>query len=861
MIKKITALILCLALCISVCGVFAADDDGVTVIETTLDNAEEHSPGVKYDSVNSVYYDDYVKAVKYVNQEKTPAYIVYKSETPFKSFGIEFYMYRWNRADMKYYVSNDGKDWKFADIQMYSLSKLKHNDVWDATQYFRYITKGEHLDGGYNYIKIEFPTVIDTVAVVKAHFCENDVYDISTDGRVSHYQKPDFDYSTIVSLKDAFKDYFDIGVSVEPWDLEQYSELLSSQFNVITTENQFKGHVFQQGPDQWYYDGTDQIVNWALEHGMEARGHALWYHGNHYWAFFKDDKGNPVSKEEALKRMEKHVKAKVSRYKGKMKYYDVVNEIFDPGSGTLKSYMEEAQICGQDYVPLLFKWAREADPDAVLIINDNSHLIPAMRKGIIKQVKEWLDQGVPIDAIGLQWHESVFSDPAEMRDLFKQLRELGLPVYITEMDMTAYHMYDPTTVYKWEDREKVKDAVARAYATTFDIFRENADIIECVSFWCPTDNRSSVTRGNRYDYPLPFDMNGKPSLNYYAIIDEEGKMPRMTEDVWDWPELAKNYPEGYEPTIAPVYKGTPVVDGKIDDIWSIAEEMPVEKFCVGKEGATGTVKVLWDDDYLYVLGRSYDSTPDCSGGGGWNRDNMEIFVSQSNMHVSWMGGGDVQYRIDPSGEMQSFDQAVCVPADDGYLYEARILLDTVKPAPGTLYSFEAGFADAQDGVVTSISKWCDVTNNSYQATELWGDIIISDGTTPVPQRGNTVKNEDKTPQTGNYVKDSFNYKGEQKNIPIISENGCSMIGMKDFLTLTGTAVKTDKDGKITLYSGENTVELAMGSGTAYVNGSPFDLPCAPVVIDGKTRLPLRFVFEGLGYNVLWDEAASAISVN
>ena len=37
-------------------------------------------------------------------------------------------------------------------------------------------------------------------------------------------------------------------------------------------------------------------------------------------------------------------------------------------------------------------------------------------------------------------------------------------------------------------------------------------------------------------------MNGKPSLNYYAIIDEEGKMPRMTEDVWDWPELAKTIP-------------------------------------------------------------------------------------------------------------------------------------------------------------------------------------------------------------------------------------------------------------------------------------------------------------------------------
>ncbi len=69
-----------------------------------------------------------------------------------------------------------------------------------------------------------------------------------------------------------------------------------------------------------------------------------------------------------------------------------------------------------------------------------------------------------------------------------------------------------------------------------------------------------------------------------------------------------------------------------------------------------------------------------------------------------MGGGDVQYRIDPSGEIQSFDQAVCVPADDGYLYEARILLDMVKPAPGILYSFEAGFADAQDGVVSKHFK-------------------------------------------------------------------------------------------------------------------------------------------------------------
>jgi len=860
--KRIFSLILCLTL-LSGFAVFAQtpEDDRVEIIVPKLDNAVEVSPGIKYDEIDAILNDDYTHALVYAKEEKQPAYAIYKSEKPFRSFAVEHYIGRWARVDVRFYVSKDGEDWKFASIQLYNLSKTKHNDVYEATQQYHRIYKGDHLEDEYNYLKIEFPARYG-MNIVKLHFCADDVYEINTNGRVAHSQKALFDHSTITPLKEAFKDYFDIGVSVEPWDLNAYEQLLDTHFDVITTENQFKGHVVQQGPDTWYFDGTDQVVNWAVDHGKEARGHALWYHGNHYATFFKDEKGQLVDKEEALRRMEKHVKAKVSRYKGKFQYYDVCNEIFDPGSGNLKSYMTEAQICGQDYIPYLFKWAKEVDPDAVLLYNDNSHLIPAMRKGIVTEIKKWLDDGVPIDAIGLQWHESVFSDPDEMRDLFRMLRELGLPVYITEMDMTAYPLFDTATVHKWENREKVADAVARAYATTFDIFRENADIIECVSFWCPTDNRSSVTQPHRYDFPLPFDMDGNPSLNYYAIIDEEGKMPRLTEDVWDWPELAKNYPDGYEPQFEPVYQGTPVIDGEIDDVWAKAEPFPLEKYCVGKNGATGTVKVLWDNERLYVLGEVKDDTPDATGDGGWNRDNMEIFVSQSNMHVSWMGGGDRQYRIDPSGEIQAFENAVCVPLKDGYRYEASLVLETVKPYAGVVYSFEAGFADAREGTIHSISKWCDVTNNSYQATELWGDIILTDGTIEIPEKVSQKKTiPTEAELTGTYAKDAFYFKEEKKDVPIVIENGVSMIGMRDFLKMTGISVKTDKSGAIELYTAGQTVQMKMNDMNGYINQAATTLPNAPVVVDGKTRLPLRFVFESFGYTVAWDNEAAAILVN
>lgn len=867
-LKRLICILLVFSLCLPlwVTAAEETEEPAAEIIEATLDNAVAYSKGMQYIAIDPILNDDHTRALVYAEEQPGAAYVIYQSTKPFRSFAVETYMNNWARVNLKFYVSKDGQEWEFADIQLYSMDKTKHNDVWEATQQLHRAFEGSRLGDDYRYLKLEYEEFTDTANIISIHFSSEDVYKLGSTTRVAHSQKPDFDYSTIPSLKEEFKGLFDVGVSVEPWDFEQYEDLITSQFNVITTENQFKGHVVQTGPDTWNFNTVDQMVDWAAERGLKVRGHVLWYNGNYYSNFFKDEKGNPVSKEVALQRMENHVKTKVARYKGKIQYYDVINEVFDPGSGNLKSYMQEAQICGQDYIPLLFKWAREVDPDAVLILNDNSHLIPAQRNGIIKQVKQWLDEGVPIDAIGLQWHEDIFQDEADMRDLFEKLRDLGLPVYITELDMSIYHFGDTTTSYDWAYYDEAQSVMASMYATMFDIFREYADIIECVSFWNPTDNRSTVSRGDRYDFPLLFDMNGKPSANFWAVLDDGKTLPRLPDDVAERPEFARKYPDGYVPMVAPVYEGTPVIDGKIDDVWGRAQTQPVAKFCLGSGGATGTVRLLWDSEHLYALAEVIDQTPDSSSSESWNRDNLELFVSQSNMHTTYLGGGDRQYRIDPTQTLQNFSKGVCVPTETGYLYEVQMDMDVVKPKPGILYSFEAGIADAAEGIRNSISKWCDTTNDSYLKTVYWGDIVISDGTTPIPNLGQaTTDNPDgaedgQSSLNGTYADGALYYNGADTGFRVLLENGVAMIGLRDFLTLTDATVKTDKEGRIALqYNGTN-IQMYMGQLAAVCNGNSAIVTAAPVVVDNTAWVPLRFVFEHTGHSVEWDANTTDIRV-
>lgn len=76
----------------------------------------------------------------------------------------------------------------------------------------------------------------------------------------------------------------------------------------------------------------------------------------------------------------------------------------------------------------------------------------------------------------------------------------------------------------------------------------------------------------------------------------------------------------------------------------------------------------------------------------------------------------------------------------------------------------------------------------------------------------------------------------------------------------GGRVEWDNESQtISIYRGDNTVELTINSEKAYVNGEEYILDAVPVIINSRTFLPVRFVSEGLGFDVGWNEGQITIT--
>ena len=86
---------------------------------------------------------------------------------------------------------------------------------------------------------------------------------------------------------------------------------------------------------------------------------------------------------------------------------------------------------------------KAANPDAKLYLNDYGILDMGFNAGpYIKQIKNLLDNGVPIDGIGCQGHLSMrttmTTPAAKVQRNLDRLGEFGLPIKITEV-LFAYH--------------------------------------------------------------------------------------------------------------------------------------------------------------------------------------------------------------------------------------------------------------------------------------------------------------------------------------------------------------------------------------------------------------------------------------
>ncbi len=269
---------------------------------------------------------------------------------------------------------------------------------------------------------------------------------------------------------------------------------------------------------------------------MHITGHCLIWHSQAPRWFFNDSSGNQVSPEVLKERMKKHIYTVVGRYKGKIKGWDVVNEAIEDDGSFRKSKFY--QILGEDYIKYAFQYAHEADPDCELYYNDYSEAIPAKRDGIARMIKNLLDQGIRVDAIGLQCHSGL--DYPNLDDYEKAIQtyaSLGIKIMITEMDISVLPTpewgrgADIATNLAYQEKlnpytkglpDSVRIAFDNRYVDFFKLFLKYDDYISRVTFWGVNDRYSwkngFPVRG-RTDYPLLFDRNNQPKSVVPLLID------------------------------------------------------------------------------------------------------------------------------------------------------------------------------------------------------------------------------------------------------------------------------------------------------------------------------------------------------
>jgi len=304
-----------------------------------------------------------------------------------------------------------------------------------------------------------------------------------------------------------------------------YTAIVKEQASLIVAENAMKWGALRPTPDTYFFDDADYLLDFAEKSRMKLRGHnLLWHRSLPKW--FEAT----ATKENARKLLESHIETVAGRYAGRLHSWDVVNEAIQVSDGRPDGLRDSPwlRLVGDDYIEVAFRAARRADPQALLAYNDYGIEAEwpgdeAKRQAVLLMLRRLKARQVPIDAVGIQSHISAGPSGKYGAGLMKfiaSVRELGLQVFVTEMDVN-----DRAVGPDVAERDA---AVASAYAGYLDLVL-NDPAVTAVVFWGVTDkytwlNHEDARKDGVTERPLLFDAGGadagyKAKQSFFAARD------------------------------------------------------------------------------------------------------------------------------------------------------------------------------------------------------------------------------------------------------------------------------------------------------------------------------------------------------
>ena len=233
--------------------------------------------------------------------------------------------------------------------------------------------------------------------------------------------------------------------------------------------------------------------------------------------------------------MSRFIRATVTHYAGKVKAWDVVNEPMADGTSGLRTSANTAasnatdrffwsDYLGRNYALKAFQYAKAADPNALLFINDyNLEYNGAKLDSLINYVSELKSKGAQIDGIGTQMHISINTSKTGIDNMFQKLSATGLKIRISELDIRI----NPAGTAGFTPTSALLATQADMYKYVVESFLKYVPAPQRfgITIWGVNDNDSwIVTTQKQADNPLLFnDSFGKKPAFYSFLLGLKGK--------------------------------------------------------------------------------------------------------------------------------------------------------------------------------------------------------------------------------------------------------------------------------------------------------------------------------------------------
>ena len=291
-----------------------------------------------------------------------------------------------------------------------------------------------------------------------------------------------------------------------------YQSIANKQFNSFTAENIFKARYLHPEENTYYWAEADALTDVCLKNNKRMHGHTLiWHQDVPQWIINFD--GSKTEWEQLFKN---HIQTIVKHFKGKVSAWDVVNEAFNE-DGTLRNSIW-LQHLGETYIEKAFRYAHEADSEALLFYNDyNLEFNVNKRKSVLTYLNNLRHKGIKIDGVGLQMHVSIsFPAPSQIADAFTDVFRNDYKVHVSEMDISVNFFSQDINPDKslFEKQADYLGKIILHYKQLPKKYRYG------ITFWGLGDKDSWIpSYFGREDYPLLYDNDYAPKPAYCKLIE------------------------------------------------------------------------------------------------------------------------------------------------------------------------------------------------------------------------------------------------------------------------------------------------------------------------------------------------------